>query len=112
MKVAIDGKPEARKTPDIGSGWQGVVGGRMDGRCDKANRDPCPAKRLRLERTMAKGGPFPTIQALGGVSDARGDTKTDANSRNGHWAGVRASIVAMKPANAGGAKGRREVDSE
>ena len=35
--------------------------------------------------------------------------RADATSRHGPWPGVRASIVATKPVNAGGAKGRRKV---
>jgi hypothetical protein len=34
----------------------------------------------------------------------------DATSRYGPWTEVRASIVAWKPGNAGGAKGRREMN--
>src|SRR3990167_8437083 len=36
----------------------------------------------------------------------------DAPSGHGPWTGVRASIVALKPGNAGGAKGRRKVEVE
>src|SRR5580658_5678002 len=35
----------------------------------------------------------------------------DATSRHGPWSGVRASIVALKPGNAGGAKGRRKMNA-
>jgi hypothetical protein len=37
--------------------------------------------------------------------------RTDEISDTGSWAGVRASIVAMKPGNSGGAKGCRKVDA-
>jgi hypothetical protein len=43
---------------------------------------------------------------------ARKHEQTGANPEPTRPAGVRASIVAMKPGNAGGAKGRRKVDDD
>jgi len=43
---------------------------------------------------------------------ARKHEQTVATPELIHPTGVRASIVAMKPGNSGGAKGRREVDEE
>ena len=49
------------------------------------------------------------IVRVGGFpSQGNGSRREDTKSRQ---AGVRASIVALKPGNAGGAKGRRKVDA-
>ena len=42
---------------------------------------------------------------------AYGSEAIDANSGTGSSAAVRASIVALKPGNSGGAKGCRKVDA-
>ena len=42
----------------------------------------------------------------------RNAERSDTRVRRARRTGVRASVVAMKPANTGGAKGRREVDEE
>ena len=73
---------------------------------------PVHDKPFRLEATRGRGRTTPEPSRPERSVGRHGrDEAADASSRYGRWTGVRASIVAWKPSNAGGAKGRRKVDA-
>ena len=57
----------------------------------------------------SSGEPHRNRPGPGTASRALGDTNADATSGVGRWAEDRAFVVALKPVNAGGAKGRRKM---
>ena len=82
----------------------------MDGRCNKGNRDTCSMTTVATREPSGLGEHHTQQSWLRcSIGHRERYEAADTNSRTGRWAGVRASIVASKPGNAGGAKGRREM---
>ena len=91
LKTVPRGKPRSKTKPKL-RGRQLVVGDGMTGRFNRLSKETCAV--------------------FSGSSCAVTPNGSVTRVRRARRAGVRASIVARKPGNAGGAKGRREVDEE
>ena len=91
LKTVSRGKPRSKTKPKLW-GRQRVVGDGMTGRFNMLSKETC---------TVFSGSSCAVTPRL-----------SVTRARRARRAGVRAFIVAMKPGNAGGAKGRREVDEE
>jgi hypothetical protein len=84
----------------------------MEGATKDTGR-PGRDKLSRLETENGRGRTIPQPSRPRRSVERHGRYETvGASSRNGLRPGVRASIVATKPGNAGGAKGRRKVKVE
>ena len=106
---AIDG------TPDVGNPRQRIGtargGWRQKGRkVQHRKQGDLPGQTVTTREQVVRADHIPTVQAPVWHRTPRERT-ADANSSTERRAGVRASVVALKPGNAGGAKGRREMNT-